>query len=66
MLATILSVVSLGILIADFRLGIAVIGWQGDRLFLERSKTPGPYWMMMTLHTIVCIGLPALAFMAGI
>lgn len=47
-------------------MGIAVIGWQGDRLFLDRSKTPGPYWLMMTLHTIGGVGLPALAFIAGV
>jgi len=54
------------ILIAEFWLGIAVIGWQGKRLFLERAKTPGPYWLMMALHTTVCVGLPLLAFLAGV
>ena len=66
MLAIILTVVSCAILIAEFWLGIAVIGWQGERLFLERAKTPGPYWMMMVLHTTICVALPLLAFVAGI
>lgn len=66
MLAIILSAVFLCVLGAEFWTGIAVIGWQGDRLFLERSQTPGPYWMIMILHTVICIGLPALAFAAGL
>ena len=65
MLAISLSVVSLSILAAEFWLGIAVIGWQGEKLYLERAKTPGPYWMMMALHTIAGVGIPVLAFMAG-
>jgi len=65
MLAIILSVVFLCTLVAEFWMGIAVIGWQSDRFFLERSKTPGPYWMVMLLHTVISVGLPALAFMAG-
>ena len=66
MLATILTFVSCMILIAEFWLGIAVTGWQGERLFLERAKTPGPYWMMMILHTTICVGLPLLAFVADV
>lgn len=65
MLSTTLAFISCIILIAEFYLGIAVIGWQGERLYLERSKTPGPYWMMMALHTAICVGLPTLAFVAG-
>ena len=66
MLAITLSIVSLVILFAELWLGIVVIGWQGDKLFLERSKTPGPYWMMMALHATFCIGLPTFAFIVGV
>jgi len=66
MLTILLSVVSCMTLVAEFYLGIAVIDWQGDLLFLERSKAPGPYWLMMVLHTTICIGLPTLAFFAGV
>ena len=66
MLSIVLAAVSCLILIAELWLEIAVIGWQGERLFLERAKTPGPYWMMMVLHTTICVGLPLLAFAAGL
>ena len=65
MFSIILLIFALLFLIAEFWLGIAVIGLQGERMFLERSKAPGPYWMTMALHTAICIGLPTLAFMAG-
>ena len=66
MLTVVLIIASCLFLIAEFWLGIAVVGWQGERLYLSRSETPGPYWMMMTLHTAIGIGLPTLAFYAGI
>lgn len=65
-LAILLTVLSLGILIAELWLGIAVTGWQGDELYIERAKSPGPYWMTMVLHMVIGIGLPVLAFIAGI
>ncbi len=64
MLAIALSCVSVCILLAEIWTGIAVIGWQGEQPFLDRSKTPGPYWFMMLLHTIAAVGIPALAFAA--
>jgi hypothetical protein len=66
MLTIALAIISLLILGAEFYLGIAVTGWQGDDIIVERSKTPGPYWMWMTLHATVCIGLPVLSWLAGI
>lgn len=65
MLMIVLSVIAFFVLVAEFWLGIAVIGWTGERLFLERSATPGPYWMMMVLHTAVGVGLPVLAYFAN-
>lgn len=66
MLTIAIAIVFLVVLIAEFWLGIAVTGWEGDRLFLERSNTPGPYWMVMALHTTISIVVPALAFAAGL
>lgn len=66
MLTAVLAVVSLSILIAEFWLGIAVTGWSGDDLYVERSESPGPYWAWMVLHTTVCAGLPVLTWLAGI
>ncbi len=65
MLAIVLSLLSVCILVAELWTGIAVVGWQGDKLFLERSKSPGPYWFMMMLHIIAGIVIPVLAFAAG-
>ena len=65
MLALILTLVSVCILVAEFWTGIAVVGWQGDQPILERSKSPGPYWFTMILHTIAGVGMPVLAFVAG-
>ena len=62
MLTVVLIIASCLFLIAEFWLGIAVVGWQGERLYLSRSETPGTYWMMMTLLTAIGIGLPTLAF----
>ncbi len=60
-----LAIIALIILGAEFYLGIAVTGWQGDDIIVERNKTPGPYWMWMVLHTMICIGLPVLSWFAG-
>ena len=64
-LTIILSIVATCILVAELWFGIVVIGWTGDRLYLERSKTPGPYWAMMTLHILIGEGLPLLMFFAS-
>ena len=66
MLSIILSVVSILILAAEFWLGVAVVGFSGDRIIIERANAPGPYWLMMALHTVIGVGLPVLAFMAGV
>lgn len=66
MLTTTLAAMSLLILGGELYFGIAVTGWQGDDIYVERSKAPGPYWMWMTLHIAVCIGLPVLSWFAGV
>lgn len=66
MLTIVLAVSSLLILGAEFYLGIAVTGWQGNDIFVERNKSPGPYWVWMTLHTVTGVGLPVLAWFAGV
>ena len=66
MLTLVLGTISLLILVAELWLGIAVTGWQGDDLYVERVKSPGPYWLTMAMHAFVCVGLPTLSFFAGI
>ena len=66
MLTIFLAVASWLILLAELWLGIAVTGWQGDDLYVERSKSPAIYWCVMAFHAIVSIGLPTLSFHAGI
>lgn len=33
--------------------GCAVMGWTGDRMVVEREKSPGPYWFSIALHTVM-------------
>ena len=66
MLTVALAVASILILLAELWLGIAVTGWQGDDLYVERIKSPVIYWFVMAFHAFVCIGLPTLSFLAGI
>lgn len=63
MLPTILSVISLVVLVAEVWTGFAVVGWSGDRMIVERAKTPGQYWFWMSLHTVAGIGIPVIAFL---
>ncbi len=66
MVAVIMFVMSVLIFIAELWLGFAVIGWQGEKLFIARSEHPFLYWMVMAFHFIVGSGLPLLAYAAGI
>lgn len=66
MLTTVLTVVSLMTLGAEFYFGVAVVGWQGDDIVVDRRKAPGPYWAWMTLHTTIGIGLPVLLWFARV
>jgi hypothetical protein len=34
--------VSLGIIVLELFCGFALIGWTGDRMLVERAKSPGP------------------------
>ncbi len=60
-LITVLSLVSSCVLVAEWWSGIAVVGWTGDNMVIEREKSPGPYWFTMTLHTFVGLTLPLAA-----
>ncbi|MEM1070981.1 MAG: hypothetical protein AAGI63_18895 [Planctomycetota bacterium] len=40
--------------------GIAVAGWSGEQSLIEREKSPGPYWFVMTLQTALLILIPVL------
>jgi hypothetical protein len=50
---------------AELWTGIAVMGWTGDFATVERAKSPGPYWFTMALHTLIGIGITALAMFTG-
>jgi hypothetical protein len=60
MIPIILSIVAFCVLVAEFWTGIAVVGWSGDNLVIERKRSPGPYWFTMALHTLIGVGLPVL------
>lgn len=53
------------ILVAEFYLGVAFTGWQGDDMVVEGKSNPGPCSVMMVLHTTICIGLPVRSWLAG-
>ena len=59
MIPILFSIFSVCILVAEFWSGLAIIGWSGDKMVVERAKQPGPYWFAMVLHTIVGIAIPA-------
>lgn len=59
-LSLIISLVFVCVLIAELWMGVAVISLYGDRLFVERKKHPGQYWLVMMVHLTTTIGLPVL------
>ncbi len=66
MLAYALSVFSLAILGTELYFGVVVVSTQGDELFVERAKAPAKYWVWMSLHIVVGVGIPILGWLAGI
>jgi hypothetical protein len=64
MITIFLSIVAFCVLVAEFWTGFAVIGWSGDNVVIDRRKSPGPYWFMMLLHTVIGVGLPLLSAIA--
>ena len=56
----ILGVIAIATYLLQLWTGIAVAGWAGDQLFVEREKSPGPYWFVMALQTAVLIAIPVL------
>ena len=57
-------VVSLGIIVLELFSGFALIGWTGDRMLVERAKSPGPYWFTIVLHAAIGIAIPLLFLVA--
>ncbi len=60
-LPTVLSIVFFCILVAEFWTGFAVVDFSGDDMLIDRRKSPGPYWLMMAIHTAGSVGLPLLS-----
>lgn len=50
--------IALFIIALEVYTGFALIGWAGDNLLVERAKSPGPYWFVITLHSLIFIVLP--------
>ena len=46
--------------------GCAVIGWTGDRMVVERRKSPGPYWFSIALHTVIAMFLASVMVAANL
>jgi hypothetical protein len=64
MIPIILSIVAFCVLVAEFWTGIAVVGWSGDKMVIERRKSPGPYWFTMAIHTVIGVGIALLSLLA--
>ena len=61
MIAIALSIVAICVLVAELWTGFAVCGLSGDDLVIDRRKSPGPYWFMMSLHGVASVAIPLLA-----
>ena len=55
---------SLGMIFLELMFGLAVIGWTGDNMVVEREKTPGPFWFAIIVHALVGIGFPTMLYFA--
>ena len=40
--------------------GVAIIGWTGNNMVVEREKHPGPYWFAIAIQLAFVIGIPML------
>lgn len=56
----ILAIAVVATYVLELWTGIAVAGWSGDYSLVEREKSPGPYWFVMILQTLVLIVVPVL------
>lgn len=66
MLTTFIAIASIVVLVAELWTGIAVCGFSSENDYIERSVSPGPYWLFIGLHAIVAIGLPLLSYNIGL
>lgn len=62
--ALVLTIVFAVVLVAEFWMGIAVTGFDGEQPFIERQMHPGQYWLVMALHSVITAGLPLLEFLS--
>ena len=53
MIQSVLSIVAVCIFVAEFWTGIAVHGWNGGFMVVVREKSPGPYWFIMVLQSLI-------------
>ena len=56
---------ALVIILFELFTGIAVVGWAGDKMVVERAESPGPYWFTIVLHSLIGLGLPLLVLLSG-
>ncbi len=62
----ILAVVAVATYVLQLWTGVAVAGWAGDQSLIEREKSPGPYWFVMILQTLVIIFVALLVLLHSI
>lgn len=60
---TILAIIAVATYILQLWTGVAVAGWSGDKSLIQRELSPGPYWFVMALQTLVIFGVPLLIAM---
>ena len=56
---------ALAIITVELFTGFAVIEWSGDRMVVQRTKSPGAYWFTIVLHCLIGLGLPLLVLLSG-
>jgi hypothetical protein len=59
----ILALIGITTYILEFWTGIAVGGWAGNKLVIDRAKSPGPYWFVMGLQTFFIVVFVWIAFL---
>lgn len=43
--------------------GFAVAGMMGDNMLVDRRTKPGSYWLIITLQTLILLGIAAVSYL---
>ncbi len=49
-------------IVLELWLGFAVAGWAGNKIVVDRSKSPGPFWVAIFIHVLIVFGIPVLVW----